>query len=145
MSLAAFLLGLALTQARRAILFRREFAQLKAIEDRAREMIGGAGRYTGATRIWRLPGRRMLEFGAVQRPGKMLISEPTTVIDAILDGGGFDYQRANVHKVRVIRQANGKTERFVLDLQLVLDGKNTKEFYVRPNDIIFVPEKFTWF
>lgn len=83
--------------------------------------------------------------GAVQRPGKMLISEPTTVIDAILDGGGFDYQRANVHQVRVIRQANGKTERFVLDLQLVLDGKNTKEFYVRPNDIIFVPEKFTWF
>ena len=83
--------------------------------------------------------------GAVQRPGKMLISEPMTVIDAILDGGGFDYQRANLHKVRVIRQADGKTERFVLDLQLVLDGKNTKPFYVRPNDIIFVPEKFTWF
>ena len=83
--------------------------------------------------------------GAVQRPGKMLISEPMTVIDAILDGGGFDYQRANMHKVRVVRQADGKTERFVLDLQLVLDGKNTKPFYVRPNDIIFVPEKFTWF
>jgi len=83
--------------------------------------------------------------GAVQRPGKMLISDPMTVIDAILDGGGFDYQRANIHKVRVVRQADGKTERFVLDLQLVLDGKNTKPFYVRPNDIIFVPEKFTWF
>lgn len=83
--------------------------------------------------------------GAVQRPGKMLISEPMTAIDAILDGGGFDYQRANLHKVRVIRQANGKTERFVLDLQLVLDGKNTKPFYLRANDIIFVPEKFTWF
>ena len=83
--------------------------------------------------------------GAVQRPGKMLIMEPMTVIDAILDGGGFDYQRANIHKVRVVRQSNGKTERFVLDLQLVLDGKNTKPFYVRPNDIIFVPEKFTWF
>ena len=83
--------------------------------------------------------------GAVQRPGKMLITEPMTVIDAILDGGGFDYQRANIHKVRVVRQADGKTERFVLDLQLVLDGKNTKPFYVRPNDIIFVPEKFTWF
>jgi len=83
--------------------------------------------------------------GAVQRPGKMLISEPMTVIDAIMDGGGFDYQRANLHQVRVIRQGDGKTERFVLDLQLVLDGKNTKPFYVRPNDIIFVPEKFTWF
>ena len=83
--------------------------------------------------------------GAVQRPGKMLISEPTTVISAILDGGGFDYQRANLHKVRVIRQENGKTERFVLDLQLVMDGKSTKPFYLRPNDIIFVPEKITWF
>ncbi len=63
------LLGLALTQARRSILFRREFAQLKAIEDRAREVIGIAGRYTGAARVGRLPGRRMLEFGAVQHPG----------------------------------------------------------------------------
>ncbi len=63
------LLGLALTRARRAILFRREFTQLKAIEDRARELIGGAGRYSAGTRIWRLPGRRMLEFGAVQHPG----------------------------------------------------------------------------
>ena len=63
------LLGLALTQARRAILFRREFAQLKAIEDRAREMIGSSGRYTASTRVWRFPGRRMLEFGAVQHPG----------------------------------------------------------------------------
>jgi polysaccharide export outer membrane protein len=83
--------------------------------------------------------------GAVLRPGKMLISEPMTVIDAILDGGGVDYQRANLHKVRVVRHVDGKTERFVLDLQLVMDGKNTKPFYVRPDDIIFVPEKFTWF
>ncbi len=63
------LLGLALAQHRRSILFRREFAQLKALEDRAAELIGTAGRYSGQRRSWRLGGGRLLEFGAVQMLG----------------------------------------------------------------------------
>jgi hypothetical protein len=63
------LLGLALGAHRRSILFRREFAQLKAIEDRARELAGPRARYSVTRRIWQLPGGRSLELGAVQRPG----------------------------------------------------------------------------
>ncbi len=62
------LLGLAMTRHRRSILFRREFAQLRAVEDRAAELIGDRGRFSGARRAWRLNDGRLLEFGAVQRP-----------------------------------------------------------------------------
>ncbi|WP_189047278.1 terminase family protein [Aliidongia dinghuensis] len=63
------LLGLALGAHRRSILFRREFAQLKAIEDRAREMTGPGAHYSATRHTWQLPGGRSLELGAVQRPG----------------------------------------------------------------------------
>jgi hypothetical protein len=63
------LFGLALGPHRRSILFRREFAQLKGIEDRAREMMGRQARYSVSRRTWRLAGGRSLELGAVQRPG----------------------------------------------------------------------------
>ena len=63
------LLGLALDRHRRSILFRREFSQLKGIEDRAREMMGSGARYSATRRTWRLGGGRSLELGAVQRPG----------------------------------------------------------------------------
>ena len=64
------LLGLALTAHRRSILFRREYAQLKAVIERAREIIGEHGRYTANEKLWRLREiGRTLEFGAVQRAG----------------------------------------------------------------------------
>lgn len=63
------LLGLALGRHRRSILFRREFAQLKAIEDRTREMMGPRARYSATRRTWQFAGGRSLELGAVQRPG----------------------------------------------------------------------------
>ncbi len=64
------LLGLALTAHRKAIVFRREYAQLTEIVDRARTLIGPHGRYNGQDKIWRLQNHnRRLEFGAVQHPG----------------------------------------------------------------------------
>ena len=62
------LLGLAFTH-RNSIIFRRQFAHLKALTSRSSELlrrIRGAS-YNGNLRIWRgLPGDRTLEFGAVQ-------------------------------------------------------------------------------
>ena len=31
------------------------------------------------------------------------------------------------------------------DLKLVLQGKQSEPFYLKPSDIIYVPEKFAWF
>ena len=62
------LLGLAFLH-RNSIIFRRQFAHLKALTSRSSELlrrIRGAS-YNGNLRIWRgLPGDRTLEFGAVQ-------------------------------------------------------------------------------
>ncbi|KAF0146670.1 MAG: phage terminase large subunit [Rhodospirillaceae bacterium] len=61
------LLGLAVTRHQRALICRREAVQVKGLEDRAREIIGTAGRYNGQDKVWRLHnGRRMTEFGSVR-------------------------------------------------------------------------------
>jgi polysaccharide export outer membrane protein len=83
--------------------------------------------------------------GSVQRPGKVMADTPLTAVEAVMEAGGFDYTRANMKKVRIIRHTKGKTESFILNLEDVMEGKDIKQFYVRPNDIIYVPEKFTWF
>lgn len=62
------LLGLAATKHRRAIVFRREFPQLKSIVDRGRDIFGDVGVFNSQRMEWRLPGR-VLELGATQHPG----------------------------------------------------------------------------
>ncbi|MEM9264489.1 MAG: terminase family protein [Cyanobacteria bacterium P01_F01_bin.13] len=61
------LLGLAFTAHEKSIIFRREFPQLAALEDRAKEITSGIGSYNSMTKRWSgLPGNRIVEFGAVQ-------------------------------------------------------------------------------
>jgi hypothetical protein len=62
------LIGVACTQHRRSIIFRREFPQLREIIMRLYEILGDTdAKYNQATHVWRnIPGGRMLELGAVQ-------------------------------------------------------------------------------
>lgn len=65
------LLGVAHQKHRKSIIFRREYKQLAAIEDRSREILDHLGRYTAGDKMrWRFEydGHiRQLEFGAVER------------------------------------------------------------------------------
>jgi polysaccharide biosynthesis/export protein len=79
--------------------------------------------------------------GAVNRPGKIAMERPMTVLDAIMEAGGFDPKRANIKKVSVIRQESNRYKSFTLDLKPVLKRKDVAPFYLQPFDIIFVPEK----
>jgi len=83
--------------------------------------------------------------GSVIRPGKIMSDHPITALDAIMEAGGFDYTRANLKAVRVIRHDKDRVENYTLNLKLVLDGKDNKPFFLQPSDIVFVPERFTWF
>jgi polysaccharide export outer membrane protein len=83
--------------------------------------------------------------GAVQRPGKVLADHPMTVLEAIMESGGFDYNRANLKAVRVIRTTDKKTRNFTVNLKGVLNGSQLDIFYLQPSDIVFVPAKITWF
>ena len=62
-----------------------------------------------------------------------------------MEAGGFDYSRANLTHVGVIRQEGGELKNFTLNLKQVLEGKSNAPFYLKPSDIVYVPEKFSWF
>jgi polysaccharide export outer membrane protein len=82
--------------------------------------------------------------GAVLRPGKLVSDRPLTALEAVIDAG-VDYQKANLNSVTVIRRENGRTERHTLNLKKALKGTGEEPFYLKPGDIIFVRERFTWF
>lgn len=83
--------------------------------------------------------------GAVLRPGKVSSDHPITALEAIMEAGGFDYTKANLKDVTVIRQEGNQTKRYVLNLRSAMRGGKSKAFYLKPADIIYVPEKFSWF
>src|SRR6516165_6371614 len=63
-------LGLAITAHHHSLILRREAVHLRAIEDRARQILGDRGRFNETLGIWRdLPGRRQIEFGGCKDPG----------------------------------------------------------------------------
>lgn len=82
--------------------------------------------------------------GAVLRPGKILADRPLTALEAVMEAGGFAEQ-ANMSAVQIVRQENGATRNYTLDLKSVLAGKSSEQFYLRRSDIVYVPEKFSWF
>jgi polysaccharide biosynthesis/export protein len=83
--------------------------------------------------------------GAVLRPGRVNSDRPITALEAIMETGGFDYTRANLKAVRIIRNNKGRVDNIKLNLKRVLDGEDITPFYLKPSDIIYVPEKFSWF
>lgn len=79
--------------------------------------------------------------GAVLRPGRIPIVRPMTALEAVMEAGGFDPNRAKPSRVTVIRYQGGKQITHKVDLQRVLDGKPGEPFYLKPFDILYVPAK----
>lgn len=82
--------------------------------------------------------------GAVLRPGKITSDHPISALEAIMEAGGFDYTRANLKAVRVVRNEGGQAMNYTLNLKSALRGEGTS-FYLKPSDIVYVPERFNWF
>jgi len=83
--------------------------------------------------------------GSVVHPGKILSNHPITALEAVMEAGGFDYNTANLKSVKVIRNENGVMKNYTLDLKSILDGKANKPFYLKPSDIVYVPERLQIF
>jgi polysaccharide export outer membrane protein len=83
--------------------------------------------------------------GAVMKPGKVAAERVLTALDAIMEAGGFDQSRANMKTVRVVRQEGGQLKNFVLNMKAVLEGAQNEPFYLKPHDVVYVPEKVSWF
>jgi polysaccharide export outer membrane protein len=83
--------------------------------------------------------------GAVMHPGKISSDHPMTALEAVMEAGGFNYDTANMKNVGITREENGTMLHFVVNLKAVLEGKQNKPFYLKPKDIIYVPERFSPF
>jgi polysaccharide export outer membrane protein len=77
--------------------------------------------------------------GAVFKPSTIVFERPTTIFQAIMQAGGPS-EFGNLGHVRLVRTVNGVTKSQVFDLHRMLKGAETKPFYVRDGDIIFVPQ-----
>jgi protein involved in polysaccharide export with SLBB domain len=82
--------------------------------------------------------------GAVQRPGKIVFERPATVLEAIMEAGGFTPE-ADLKKVSLIRIVKGEHETQMIDLRSLLQGKPMPAIYCAGGDVIYVPEKLLLF
>jgi protein involved in polysaccharide export with SLBB domain len=78
--------------------------------------------------------------GAVQKPGKIIFERPATVLEAIMEAGGFT-PMADLKNVSVIRIVKGEHESQIIDLRPLLKGRPTPAMYCSGGDVIYVPEK----
>ncbi len=63
------LIGLALLEHQRSILFRREAKQLRAVTDRVRQILNTREGFNSQQNRWRLPDGRLLDLGGVKDAG----------------------------------------------------------------------------
>ena len=77
--------------------------------------------------------------GAVLKPSRIAFERPTTIFQAIMEAGGPS-PYGNLGHVRLVRTVKGVTKSQVFDLHRMLKGAETKPFYVRDGDIIYVPQ-----
>jgi polysaccharide export outer membrane protein len=82
--------------------------------------------------------------GAVLRPGRVQMDRPLTVLEAIMESGGFA-DSANRKKVLVIRYSGETNSTYTLNLEPLLSGGLVLPFYLKPRDIVDVPQKVQWF
>ncbi len=84
--------------------------------------------------------QRFNVVGQVQRPGSFVLTQPTTVLDALALVGGFrDF--ANVKKIYVLRQlSDGTTQRLPFNYKRVIKGEKLEQnVALQPRDTIVVP------
>ncbi len=79
--------------------------------------------------------------GAVTRPGKIPMDRPLTVLQAIMEAGGYDTYRADLSDVRVLRVENGHQKSYRINLKRVLRGDDETPFYLKPFDVVQVATK----
>jgi len=82
--------------------------------------------------------------GEVQKPGKVVFERPATVLEAIMEAGGFTAY-GDPKKIAVIRQVDGVQHTQIVDLSEVLHGRPGRVMYVSAGDVIYVRPRFVSF
>jgi hypothetical protein len=62
-----------------------------------------------------------------------------------MEAGGFDFNTANPKDVVVIRREGNIMKNYHLNLRDELKGKQSEPFFLKPYDIVYVPQRFSMF
>lgn len=83
--------------------------------------------------------------GAVLKPGKIPMDRPMTVLEAVMEAGGYDPNRAKLAKVTVVRLEDDQQITYKVNLAKVLAGEERTPFFLMPFDTVQVPNRaFNW-
>jgi protein involved in polysaccharide export with SLBB domain len=84
--------------------------------------------------------RRVYVGGQVMAPGIIEMPGTMTLLEAIMQAGGFNVKDAEVRNVIVIRHINGQRYGQSIDMKPALSGDEVPPFYLAPKDIVYVPQ-----
>jgi protein involved in polysaccharide export with SLBB domain len=84
--------------------------------------------------------RRVYVGGQVMVPGIVEMPGTMTLLEAIMQAGGFDIRQAEIRNVIVIRHINGQRYGQSIDMKSTLTGNKVRPFYLEPKDIVYVPQ-----
>lgn len=88
------------------------------------------------------PAASVYVSGEVGAPGKVPLDRSISALEAVMEVGGFS-KFANPKKVYVIRTEEGRQKRYALNLADPLSGNESKAFYLRPYDVVYV-DRSNW-
>jgi polysaccharide export outer membrane protein len=86
-----------------------------------------------------LASQRVFVGGEVNKPGAIQLDGNVTLLQAIMEAGGFIKESAKLSNVVVMRQEEGKWYAGTFDLRNVVKGKASDSFYLKSMDIVYVP------
>ena len=86
-----------------------------------------------------LVARRVYVGGEVKTPGLIPMPGRMTALEAILQAGGFDMDKALPDNVIVIRTEGEKRKTYLLNMEVAMAGGSPPPFYLQPYDIVYVP------
>jgi protein involved in polysaccharide export with SLBB domain len=88
-----------------------------------------------------MESRSVYVSGSVLRPGRVEMPARLSLLEAILQSGGFDPATAKLSDVLVLRIENDAQQGFLVDISDAMKGAGGKPFYLHPRDMVYVPQK----
>jgi polysaccharide export outer membrane protein len=76
-------------------------------------------------------------LGEVRRPGRYLLLQTTSVLDAIAMGGGFT-EFASRDYVVVLRKTPSGQQRYRLNVKRMVNDNSSRPFHLTPQDVVYV-------
>lgn len=90
--------------------------------------------------VRRFYSRRVYVGGEVRNPGFVEMPGQLTLLEAIMNQGGFVSGSATTSKIMVIRQRKEEQQRFIIDVSKTFKSQKSTPFYLQPFDIVYVPQ-----